>query len=214
MAGMNMGDMGPSMEAMSGHMYITELRPQQPGDEARAKAVVAQVKAAIGRYKDYRKALADGYVIANPKVDQPQYHFNNEANIKEADQHFDPTKPSSLLYRKTPTQRYRLEGVMYTDRPDATEDELNERIPLSVARWHIHTNFCAAPADRVKEYLGAHPKFGMFGSVRTAEACKAEGGVFYPKIFTWMIHVFPYESDLKDVFSMNDDIPHYPPVVN
>jgi hypothetical protein len=214
MAGMNMGDMGPSMEAMSGHMYITALRPQQPGDEARAKAVVAQVKAAIGRYKDYRKALADGFVIANPKVKQPQYHFNNQANLKEAEQHFDPTKPSSLLYRSTPTQRYRLEGVMYTDRPDATEDELNQRIPLSIARWHVHTNFCAAPADRVKEYLGEHPKFGMFGSVRTAEACKAEGGVFYPKIFTWMIHVFPYETDLKDVFSMNDDIPHYPPVVN
>src|SRR5271156_3407814 len=138
MPGMDMGgkedmsNMGPSMAAMEGHMYITPLRPKQPGDEEKARAVVAQVKASIERYKDYRKALADGYVIANPKVDQPQSHFNNAANIKEADRHFDPTKPSSLLYRKSPNQRYKLEGVMFTDRPDATEDELNERIPLSI----------------------------------------------------------------------------------
>jgi hypothetical protein len=214
MAGMNMGDissmgnMGPSMAAMAGHMYITPLRPKQPGDEEKAKAVVAQVKASIERYKDYRKALADGYVIANPKVDQPQSHFNNAANIKEAEQHFDATKPSSLLYRKTPNQRYKLEGVMFTDRPDATEDELNERIPLSIVRWHEHTNFCAAPADKVQEYFGKSPRFGMFGSIRTEDACKAAGGTFFPRMFTWMIHVFPYEDNLKDAFSMNDDISH------
>lgn len=211
MPGMNMGDMGnmgPSMAAMAGHMYITSLRTKQPGDEEKAKAVVAQVKASIERYKDYRKALADGYVIANPKVDQPQSHFNNPANLKEAESHFDPTKPSSLLYRKTPNQRYKLEGVMFTDRPEATEDELNERIPLSIVRWHEHTNFCAAPADKVQEYFGKNPKFGMFGSIRTADACKAAGGTFFPTVFTWMIHVFPYEDNLKDAFSMNDDIPH------
>jgi hypothetical protein len=61
----------------------------------------------------------------------------------------------------------------------------------------------------VKEYLGKHPKFGMFGSINTADACKAEGGTFYPVIFTWMIHVFPFGTDFKDVFSMNDDIPHF-----
>jgi hypothetical protein len=206
----SMGDMGPSMAAMAGHMYITPLRPKQPGDEEKTKAVVAQAKATMERYKDYRKALADGYIVANPQVDEPQFHFNNKANIAEAAHHFDASKPSSLLYRRTPTQRYRLEGVMYTADPDLSEDELNERIPLSIVRWHVHTNFCAAPADRVKEYLGAHPKFGMFGSLRTADACKAERGTFYPKMFTWMIHVFPYEPDFKNVFSMNDDVPHNP----
>jgi len=77
-----MEDMGPSMAAMAGHMTMTSLRVKQPGDEEKVKAVVAQVKATIERYKDYRKALADGYVIANPKVNQPQFHFNNPANIK------------------------------------------------------------------------------------------------------------------------------------
>lgn len=206
MAGMSV--MGESMAAMANHMCITPLRPKQPGDEEKTRALVAEVKAAIDKYKDYKKALADGYVIANPKVDQPQYHFNNEANVRLADTQFDPAKPSSLLYRRTPTQRYKLEGVMFTDRVDASEDELNQRIPLSIARWHEHTNFCAAPADKVKDYLGAHPKFGMFGSIHTQEACQAEGGAFNPVMFSWMIHVFPYEGNMKDVFSMNDDEPH------
>jgi hypothetical protein len=206
MGGMSV--MGESMGAMTNHMCITPMRPKQPGDEEKAKAVVAQVKASIEKYKDYKKALADGYVIANPMVDQPQAHFTNAVNVRLGDTQFDPTKPSSLLYFKTPTQRYKLEGVMFTDRPSATEDELNERIPLSIARWHEHTNFCAAPADKVKDYHGNHPKFGMFGSIHTQAACQAEGGTFMPLVFSWMIHVFPYEDNMKDVFSMDDDESH------
>jgi len=214
MPGMEMSDhedmssMGPSMAAMAGHMYMTPLRPKQPGDEAKAKAVVAAVKAAIERYKDYRKALLDGYVIANPKLEQPQYHFMNAANTREADRRFDPSKPTSLLYRRTPTQQYKLEGVMFTTSPDATEDELNQRIPLSIARWHRHINYCEAPEDRISDYQAAHPKFGMFGSINTPEACTAERGIFHPYMFTWMIHIFPYEPHFKDVFSMNDDVAH------
>ena len=200
--------MGESMVAMATHLCMTPLRPQQPGDEERAKALVAQVKAVMEKYKDYKKALADGYTIANPNVEMPQYHFMNTANAKLADTQFDPAKPTALLYFHTANQRYRLEGVMYTDDVDATEDQLNERIPLSVARWHQHINFCAAPANKVSEYHGATPKFGMFGSIHTAEACKAEGGMFYPIIFNWMVHVFPYEGDMKSVFSMNDDEAH------
>jgi hypothetical protein len=205
MPGMDMHDdndmsgMGPSMAAMAGHMYMTPLRPKEPGDEA---------KASIERYKDYRKALLDGYVIANPKLKQPQYHFINKANTQEADLHFDPSKPTALLYRRTPMQEYKLEGVMYTTSPDATEDELNQRIPLSIARWHRHVNFCEAPEDRAKDYQAAHPKFGMFGSINTKEACTAERGIFHEHMFTWMIHIFPYEPDFKEVFSMNDDVAH------
>jgi hypothetical protein len=214
MPGMDMGglgdmsDMGPSMAAMVGHMYLTPLRPKQPGDEEKAKAIVATVKAFIERYKNYRKALADGYVILNPKLRQPQYHFHNQANDREAELHFDPSKPTALLYRQTPMLEYKLEGVMFTASPDATEDELNRRVPLSIVRWHRHINYCEAPLDRVKEYLGEHPKFGMFGSIRTKEACEAERGTFHPRVFTWMLHVFPYEGNFKHIFSLNDDVAH------
>jgi hypothetical protein len=204
----SMSVMGQSMAAMTNHMCITPMRPEQPGDKEKVEAMLAQIRAAIDKYKDYKKALADGYVIGNPKVEQPQYHFTKDAYVHLADTQFDPTKPTSLLYYHTANQRYRLEGVMFTDSTSANLDELNQRIPLSIARWHEHTNFCAAPANKVYEYHGENPKFGMFGSIHTAEACKAEGGTFFPVIFSWMIHVFPYETDLKDVFSMNDDVPH------
>ncbi len=148
MAGMTV--MGVSTRAMSNHMCVTPMRSKQPGDEERAKAVVDAVRSSIEKYKDYKKALTDWFVIANPDVDQPQAYFNNDANVRLADMHFDPTKPSSLLYRRTPKQRYKLEGVMFTESSGATEDELNQRVPLSVARWHEHTNFCAAPGDKVK----------------------------------------------------------------
>ncbi len=204
----DMSNMGPSMAAMAGHMYMTPLRPKLPGDKEKAEAVVAAAKATMERYKDYRKALLDGYVIANPKLRQPQYHFMNKANTRQADLGFDPTKPTALLYRRTPMLEYKLEGVMYTANPDATEDQLDQRIPLSFARWHRHANVCFAPEDRASDYQSAHPKFGMFGSINTQQACTAERGDFHANLFTWMIHIFPYESDFKDVFSMNDDVPH------
>jgi hypothetical protein len=208
MNGVDMSAMGPSMAAMMCHMYVTPLRPPQPGDDQKAKAVVASVKAAIEKYKDYKKAIADGYIQGNPEVKQTQYHFTNDAYARIADQQFDPSKPTSLLYISTPTEHFKLEGVMFTARPNSTLDELNQRVPLSVAHWHMHINFCGAPADKVKEYLGDHPKFGMFGSIHTKAACDAEGGTFMPTVFTWMIHIFPYEDDPAQVFSMNDDLPH------
>lgn len=205
---MDMKNMGPSMAAMAGHMIVTPLRPKQPGDEEKAKAVIAEAKATMERYQDYKNALADGYVWLNPKAKQTQYHFENNANAHEAETHFDPTKPSALLYRNTPHKQFKLEGVMYTAGQHTSEEELDKRIPTSIARWHEHTNFCAAPENKTQEYFGAHPKFGMFGSIKTKEACEAEQGTFYPYMFTWMIHVFPYEKDYKNIFSMNDDVAH------
>ena len=139
--------MGESTEAMADHLCMTPLRPKQPGDDERAKALVQEVKASIEKYKDYKKALADGYVIANPKVVQPQAHFTNDANVRLADLMFDPTKPSSLLYYRTPTQRYKLEGVMFTDSTSATEDQLNQA-SRSASRAGMNTQTFARPRQR------------------------------------------------------------------
>jgi len=130
--GNNMGDMnvmGASMGGMTNHMCITPMRPKQPGDEERVKALVAQVRATIEKYRDYKKAIADGYIQANPEVVQPQYHFINKANTQLADTQFDPTKPSALLYYQTPTQHFKLEGVMFTDSTSANEDEIEPARP-------------------------------------------------------------------------------------
>ncbi len=192
------------MAHMSGHMHMTTLRPKQPGDQAKADAIVAAAKAAMTPYEDYHNALADGYRIFLPNVPQPLYHFTKAANGLAAWSHFDPLKPTSLLYRKT-ADGYKLIGVMYTDRVNATEDEINRRIPLSIARWHQHINFCKAPAGQKTAYFGPNAKYGLLGSIHTQDACDAAGGVFLTHVFGWMVHVYPYETDPRKVWSVDDD---------
>jgi len=198
----------PGMAHMAGHMYLTELRPAQPGDQQKADAIVSAAREAMAPYKDYHKALADGYEIFLPNLPQPIYHFTKAQYGWEARNHFDPLKPTSLLYKKTEDGGYQLVGAMYTDRVGASEDELNERIPLSVARWHQHTNFCKAPAGQGAGYFGPDARFGLMGSITTREECDAAGGVFFPHIFGWMVHVYPYETDPKQVWATDDDHGH------
>lgn len=192
------------MPGMSGHMYLTTLRPIQPGDQQKADAIVAAARAAMEPYQDYRKALADGYHIFLPNVPQPIYHFTSNDNGREARFHFDPSKPTSLLYKKTAGGGYKLVGVMYTDRLRASEEELNTRIPLSIARWHQHINFCVAPRGERAAYFGPDAKFGLMGSIHTKEACDAAGGFFLPHVLGWMVHVYPYETDPKKVWAVDD----------
>ena len=52
-------------------------------------------------------------------------------------------------------------------------------VPLGVARWHQHINFCKAPAGRQTAYFGPAAEFGLRGSIATKEACEAAGGTFY-----------------------------------
>jgi hypothetical protein len=192
------------MAHMAGHMYMTTLRPMQPGDQAKADAVEGAAKTAMAPYQDYQKALADGYKIFLPNVPQSIYHFTQYDNGREAAQRFDPLKPTSLLYKKT-ADGYKLVGAMYTDRVTSSEDELNERIPLSVAHWHQHINFCKAPSGQGAAYFGPDARFGLLGSITTKEECDAAGGVFFPHIFGWMVHVYPYETDPKKVWAVDDD---------
>ena len=206
LAAAGMPDSG--MAHMAGHMYMTPLWPPQAGDQQKADAVVAAAKQAMTPYQDYRKALDDGYTIFLPDVPQPQYHFTKRAYGFEAAFEFDPLKPTSLLYKKNADGGYTLVGVMYTDRVRATEEELNERIPLSIARWHQHINFCKAPEGQKAAYFGPDAKFGLMGSITTKEACEAAGGQFRPHLFGWMVHVYPYETDPARVWSVDDDDEH------
>jgi hypothetical protein len=196
---------GQNMSSMAGHMAMTAPRPMQPGDQEKAAAVASAAKQALAPYQDYHKALADGYRIFLPNVPQPQYHFTNIESGLAARDHWDPLKPTSLLYKKNSDGVYTLVGAMYTDRVDATEDELNQRIPLSIAHWHQHINLCWAPKGREAEYFGREAKFGFSGSINTQQACDAAGGRFEPHFRGWMVHVYPNETDSKKVWATDDD---------
>ena len=187
-------DMGP-------HMKMTALRPPKPGDAERAQAVVEAARKASEKYLDYHVALNEGFRIFHPEVPQKVYHFTNYAYAFEAIMHFNPEHPTSLLYEKH-GDNYKLIGVMYTAPKRFTEDELDERIPLSLAQWHEHVNFCTAPPGRKYEYLLPHPQFGLHGSITTQAACDAAGGTFHPIVFNWMVHVYPFEKDQASIWSV------------
>jgi len=187
-------DMGP-------HMKMTALRQPKPGDAARAQQVAEAARKASEKYADYRTALADGFKIFHPELPQKMYHFTNYGYAMEAAFRFNPEHPTSLLYEKHGDD-YKLIGVMYTAPKRFSEEQLDERIPLSVAQWHEHVNFCSAPAGRKWEALGAHPQFGLRGSITTQEACDAAGGTFHPVIFNWMVHVYPFEKDQANIWSV------------
>jgi hypothetical protein len=193
------------MAAMSAHMFMTTLRPLEPGDKQKADAVVAAARQAMEPFRDYRKALADGYTIFLPDVPQPQYHFTKAEYGIQARRQFDPLKPTSLLYKKNADGGYTLVGAMYTDRVDADQDELNSRIPLSIAQWHQHVNFCKAQDGQWSDYFGPRARFGLVGSIHTREECEQAGGVFIPHVFGWMVHVYPYETDPRKIWSVSDD---------
>ena len=188
------------MDAHSLHMHMTEMRPQTPSDAARANEIVKQLRTGIEKYKDYHVALNDGYKIFLPNLPQPEYHFTNYLNGFLEALSFDPARPTSLLYKKT-SDGYQLVGAMYTMPKRATEEQLNTRVPLSMATWHLHTNLCMPQGGQFRN--ADWSKFGLKGSIATEEACHAALGRFQPVIFGWMVHVYPYEDSLDKVFAMH-----------
>ena len=187
--------------AMGPHMHMSSLRDPQPGDERKAQEIVEQARPALEKYKDYNVALADGYKIFLPNVPQKMYHFTNWKYAVGEAFRFDPTKPTSLLYEKKGND-YKLIGAMYTAPNRFTEDQLNDRIPLSMAQWHQHVNMCKPPQGQEREVLGKNPKFGLNGSISTQEACEQAGGTFMPHVFGWMVHMYPWEKTPDAIWSV------------
>ncbi|HJY83742.1 MAG TPA: hypothetical protein VKK81_21980 [Candidatus Binatia bacterium] len=189
----------PHMHAgMEAHMKWTTPRPRTPADQQRAEEIVKTLRVALDKYRDYRVAEKDGFKPFLPQFPQPMYHFTNYWQGFKAAFTFDPARPTSLLYRKT-ADGYELIGAMYTAPKRMTEEKLNERVPLSVTRWHAHINICLPPRGQTQQADWA--KFGFRGSIATAEECARTGGRFWPQIFGWMVHVYPFEEASEKIWS-------------
>ncbi len=187
-------DMGP-------HMRMTERRAEQPGDVERARQVLEEARKTAQKYVDYHAALAAGFVIFHPEIAQEIYHFVDYDYAMEAAENFNPDHPTALLYEKH-GENYTLVGVMYTAPRRFNQEQLNRRIPLSIAQWHEHVNDCAPPPGQRSDLLAPHPRFGLRGLIATKEDCDAAGGVFHPVVFNWMVHVYPFEKDQSKIWSV------------
>ena len=193
-------DMGP-------HLKMTSLRAGSDADRKRADEILRRLRPAIAKYKNVKVAESDGYIEFLPKLPQGLKHFTNWNYAVEAAFHFDPEHPTSLLYERHGSS-YKLIGAMYTAPKRFTEDELNQRVPLSVAQWHEHVNMCAPPKGKEAEMFAVIPRFGLAGSIITKQQCDAAGGTFYPVVFNWMVHVYPFEKDSTDVWSVERQMAH------
>lgn len=175
------------------HLLLTPLRAPQPGDSARADALVATLRGSLEKYRDVRSAEADGFRMFAPKLRRQRvYHYTDRRAAAVALVRFDPERPTSLLYRPRPDGTVELVGAMYTAPPWASIDDLDRRVPLSIARWHQHTNLCVPPPGaraRALETRDGRPLFGPASPIATKDACEAVGGRFRERALGWMVHV-------------------------
>jgi hypothetical protein len=173
---------------MGPHMKMTSFRPVTQTDMARINAIVQNAHVCFDKYRDYHLALQDGYRIFAPNVPQDIYHFVSVQNFSEAQTKFDLAHPSALLYKKVGNS-YQFVGVMYSAPAEITEDQLNARIPLSVAPWHLHVNICLPAGDAGQTLFNANSLFGLAGTITTKAQCSKIGGTFYASMYGWMVHI-------------------------
>jgi hypothetical protein len=190
--------------AMAKHMAYTSSRPLTVADSVRAAHVVNELRQAIVKYRDVKVAEADGYKMFAPQMkNQPQYHFTKGWNAIRNQRGFDPARPTSLLYKKNSHGEFELIGAMYTASKGTSEEDLNARVPLSIAHWHRHVNWCIPKRnakERWYETKDGRPVFGPLG-VATPEECDTAGGRFIPQAFGWMLHATTFVgNDLNSIW--------------
>ena len=186
------------LEDTTAHMRMAPHRVADAADSARAAAMVSVARSSLAKYKDVKLAEADGFERFLPRVEtQAIYHYTSRANAIAAMFKLDAAKPTSLLYRKDATGRMVLVGVMYTAPWMATAQELDDRLPLGMAHWHEHVNFCrpsrqAMRSGREKPNAATLVKWLRISS---REECEAAGGRFLPRVFGWMAHAYVFAGD-------------------
>ena len=192
-----MGGMGSMKHdgAHDRHMRLTPRWEARSGDAAKLAKVRDSMAKAIARYADVGAARRAGYAPFGdpPGPNGDDVHFVNIGRSILENWRLEPTKPGALLYRKR-GGRYTLVGAMYVAPDDASLETLNERLPLSQTRWHLHTNICTprpiwSRAGWARKHPSGKPLFGPESPISTNKACQDAGGKFHPSIFGWMAHV-------------------------
>jgi hypothetical protein len=196
------------MKAMNEHMQMTALAPHNSADSVRAAKLVTELRSSIAKYKDVNVAVDDGFRQFAPQVqNQHVYHFTNYRWALENAFRFNPEKPTSLLYKKDAHGKFVLVGAMYTAPKRASEKDLDKRVPLSVAQWHKHVNWCLPPRGSDESAWqtrkSGRPVFGPLGVATEAE-CDAVGGRFEKEVFGWMVHANVFASDDPKVIWHDD----------
>jgi hypothetical protein len=182
----------PSMKM--GHMQMSLKGAPAPGDAARAAQVLTAAASVLARYRDVSTALRDGYKPFFPtgRLGE-EIHYTSNRYRRREQQHVDYSQPGSILYERTAVG-LKAVGVMYTAPTQASSEQLNAIVPLSIATWHRHVDYCGGPRNLpASEQFGPNARFGPQGSIHTEEACRVAQGLWIPVVLNWMTHVYPSE---------------------
>ena len=175
------------------HADFTSSRPGTGEDTARALAVVQRLREAIAPYADVKVAEAAGY-RGHPGMEMQTgrglVHLGDPKHKQDQDSAFDPSRPQALLYRRVPGGELTLAGAMFTAPGSASAEELDARVPLSVAMWHKHVNVCRPRRD-------AHRTVELRRAA-TPEECEKAGGRFRSESPRYMVHVMTDAGDDLD----------------
>lgn len=184
---------------MMKHMELSPVRAATRADSAKAMSAVKELRAAIAQYQDTAAAVADGYEMFAPNMkNQKTFHFTKKGNAFEEAFRFNAAKPTSLLYERDGPGKLKLIGAMYTMPKRASLSRLDDRIPLSIARWHKHVNWCMPPKGEQSKWTerqNGMPLFGPESPITTKAECDKVGGKFEPTIFGWMVHANVFAGD-------------------
>jgi hypothetical protein len=190
---------GPMSDAARKHMELSPTRAATRADSVRAMKLARQLRIALAKYADTASASADGYRMFMPNVKtQRVFHFTKARNAFLEAFRFDPEQPTSILYRRGPNGGLELIGAMYTAPKRVRASRLDERVPLSIARWHKHVNWCVPPLQEKERWFERRdglPVFGPESPIATRAACKEVGGRFFPSPLGWMIHANVFLGD-------------------
>ena len=103
-----------------------------PEERAAATGLVAETKAAAGRYQDYEEAVRAGYAPNRGAGENATHHPNHR--LMRDGKVLEPTAPESLVYWTAPDGQKVLVGVVYKAGPD--EDAPAPGGELTA--WHTH----------------------------------------------------------------------------
>ena len=181
------------------HMRLSPKRKARAGDREAARRLARETGRSIQRYRDVAVARRDGYRVFGDVPEARVIHYVHLRRSRAERRRIDPERPGSLLYRRE-RGRLVLIGAMYTAPAGATPAQLDARVPLSQARWHLHTNICTprpiwSKAKWARRFPSGEMVYGAFSPIATLEACKEVGGRFHRTILGWMVHVYPFRAD-------------------
>lgn len=181
------------------HMEMSPRITAFRADSQRAERIVTTLRQVLAPYTDTTAAVKAGYRMFAPQLKtQKVYHFTNNWHAVAAGFRFDAAKPTSLLYTKGADGTFTLVGAMYTAPQRFSPDKLDARVPLGIARWHKHVNWCIPKRGQSQRWLerkDGDPVFGPESPIATRQACDAVGGTFRENLFGWMVHANVFAGD-------------------